>query len=236
MGWVMLKKLVICSLLSAISAMSWANIETLKRNLNQHYPNLEISNIQATAMSDLYSAKLDDQLIYLDEQAEYMFIGSMIRLKDQKNLTKDLALQQNSVNWKQLPLEDAIKTVKGTGEHQLVVFSDPNCPYCKQLESELEQLHDVTIYTFIYPLKSQSIAISRQVWCAQNQQLAWKNLIQKGQAPQNQTCPNPIDRNLVLGQKLKLAGTPTLIFANGLKLTGLRSAKDIQMIWKKSEL
>ena len=221
------------SLLSCFSAISLANVETLKINLSRYYPNIQVSNIQATEMLGLYSASLDNQIIYLDENAQYMLVGSMVRLKDQKNLTKDLMLQQNSVDWKQLPFKDAIKTVKGTGKRQLFIFSDPNCPYCKKLEAELDKLNDVTIYTLIYPLKSQSITVSKQVWCDPNQAYAWKNLLQKNVQPKEKTCANPIDRNLELGKKLGIEGTPTLIFGNGLKMVGGRSAEDIRMIWKE---
>ena len=221
------------SLLSCFSAISLANVETLKINLSRYYPNIQVSNIQATEMPGLYSASLDNQIIYLDENAQYMLVGSMVRLKDQKNLTKDLMLQQNSVDWKQLPFKDAIKTVKGTGKSQLFIFSDPNCPYCKRLEVELDKLNDVTIYTLIYPLKSQSITVSKQVWCDPNQAYAWKNLLQKNVQPKEKTCANPIERNLELGKKLGIEGTPTLIFGNGLKMVGGRSAEDIRMIWKE---
>ena len=229
----MLKKIAMFSLLSCFSAISLANVETLKINLSRYYPNIQVSNIQATAMPGLYSASLDNQIIYLDENAQYMLVGSMVRLKDQKNLTKDLMLQQNSVDWKQLPFKDAIKTVKGTGKSQLFIFSDPNCPYCKRLEVELDKLNDVTIYTLIYPLKSQSITVSKQVWCDPNQAYAWKNLLQKNVQPKEKTCANPIERNLELGKKLGIEGTPTLIFGNGLKMVGGRSAEDIRMIWKE---
>ena len=138
----MFRGIGIFSLLSGLSALSFANVETLKNNLNQQYPNIHVGNIQATEMTGLYSANLDNQIIYLDETAQHMFIGSMIRLKDQKNLTKDLVLKQNSIDWKQLPLKDAIKTVKGNGKQQLAIFSDPNCPYCKKLEVELAELRD----------------------------------------------------------------------------------------------
>ena len=229
----MLKRIALFSLLSCTSAMIFANVETLKNNLNQQYPNIHVSNIQATEMTGLYSANLDNQIIYLDENAQHMFIGSMVRLKDQKNLTKDLVLKQNSIDWKQLPLKDAIKTVKGNGKQQLAIFSDPNCPYCKKLEAELDKLNDVTIYTFIYPLKSQSIAVSKQVWCDPNQAYAWKNLLQKNVQPKEKTCANPIERNLALGRKLGVEGTPTLIFETGFKMTGVRSAEEIQLIWKE---
>ena len=221
------------SLLSCFSAISLANVETLKINLSRYYPNIQVSNIQTTEMPGLYSGNLDNQIIYLDENAQYMLVGSMVRLKDQKNLTKDLMLQQNSVDWKQLPFKDAIKTVKGTGKSQLFIFSDPNCPYCKRLEVELDKLNDVTIYTLIYPLKSQSITVSKQVWCDPNQAYAWKNLLQKNVQPKEKTCANPIERNLELGKKLGIEGTPTLIFGNGLKMVGGRSAEDIRMIWKE---
>lgn len=232
----MLKKIGIFSLLGCVSAFSFANVETLKSNLSKQYPNIQVTNIQPTEMSGLYSANLDNQIIYLNENAEHMFIGSMVRLKDQKNLTKDLVLKQNSIDWKQLPLKDAIKTVKGNGKRQLAIFSDPNCPYCKKLEAELDKLNDVTIYTFIYPLKTQSIAVSKQVWCEANPAYAWKNLLQKNVQPKAKTCANPIDRNLELGRKLGVQGTPTLIFGNGLKMVGGRSAEEIQMIWKELEL
>ena len=229
----MFGRIAMFSLLSCISAISLANVETLKSNLSRYYPNIQVSNIQATEMLGLYSASLDNQIIYLDENAQYMLVGSMVRLKDQKNLTKDLMLQQNSVDWKQLPFKDAIKTVKGTGKSQLFIFSDPNCPYCKRLEVELDKLNDVTIYTLIYPLKSQSITVSKQVWCDPNQAYAWKNLLQKNVQPKEKTCANPIERNLALGRKLGVEGTPTLIFETGFKMTGVRSAEEIQLIWKE---
>lgn len=229
----MLKKIAMFSLLSCFSAISLANVETLKINLSRYYPNIQVSNIQTTEMPGLYSGNLDNQIIYLDENAQHMFIGSMVRLKDQKNLTKDLVLKQNSIDWKQLPLKDAIKTVKGNGKQQLAIFSDPNCPYCKKLEAELDKLNDVTIYTLIYPLKSQSITVSKQVWCDPNQAYAWKNLLQKNVQPKEKTCANPIERNLALGRKLGVEGTPTLIFETGFKMTGVRSAEEIQLIWKE---
>ncbi|ENW07334.1 DsbC family protein [Acinetobacter beijerinckii] len=229
----MFKKVGIFSILSFISALSFANVETVKSNLNQNYPNIQVTNIQKTEMAGLYSANLDKQIIYLDENAQYMFVGSMVRMKDQKNLTKDLVLKQNSIDWKKLPFKDAIKTVKGNGKRELAIFSDPNCPYCKKLETELDKLNDVTIYTFIYPLKQQSIAVSKQIWCDANQAYAWKNLLEKNIQPKAKTCANPIERNLELGRKLDVTGTPTLIFANGLKMVGGRSAEDIQAIWKE---
>lgn len=230
----MLKQLIALSLSFAFCSISFANVDTVKAKLAQQYPNVKINNLQTTEMSGLYSGTLDNQIVYVNEDVQHIFIGSMIRLKDQHNLTKDLVNQKNTVDFKVLPLNDAVKTVRGNGKRQLAIFSDPNCPYCKTLEGNLAKLNDVTIYTFIYPIKAQSILPSKQVWCSSNKEYAWKNLIQSGIKPTAAAnCETPIDRNLELGKKLGLHGTPAIIFSNGYVAMGAYPAEEIEKIWKK---
>lgn len=233
----MLKKFIAFSLGFALCSHSFANVETVKAKLAQQYPNVKISDLKTTEMQGLYSGTLDDKIVYVNEDAQHIFIGSMIRLKDQHNLTKDLAVKQNAIDFKALPLNDAIKTVRGNGKRQLAIFSDPNCPYCKTLEGNLTKLNNVTIYTFIYPIKAKSIIPSKQVWCSANKEFAWKNLIQNGVLPTAAAnCETPIERNLQLGKKLAVQGTPAIIFSNGYKVMGAYPAEEIEKIWKSSGL
>mgnify|MGYP000505859459 FL=1 len=230
----MIKKTLALALASFISTLSLANVDTVKSNLTKQHPNLKIENIQATEMKGIYSGSMDGQVVYVGEDTQHILIGSMFRLSDQKNLTKDLMLKQNSIDWKKLPLQDAVKMVRGNGKRQIAVFSDPNCPYCKQLETELTKLNDVTIYTFIYPIKTQSIAVSKQVFCEKDPALAWSNLIAKGIQPSSKkTCANPIERNLSLGKSLALNGTPAIIFSNGFKVMGAYPAQEIEKMWQE---
>mgnify|MGYP003404860228 FL=1 len=230
----MIKKTLALALASFISTLSLANVDTVKTNLTKQHPNLKIENIQATEMKGIYSGSMDGQVVYVGEDSQHILIGSMFRLSDQKNLTKDLMLKQNSIDWKKLPLQDAVKMVRGNGKRQIAVFSDPNCPYCKQLETELTKLNDVTIYTFIYPIKTQSIAVSKQVFCEKDPALAWSNLIAKGIQPSSKkTCANPIERNLSLGKSLALNGTPAIIFSNGFKVMGAYPAQEIEKMWQE---
>lgn len=230
----MIKKILAFTLVSVISSLSLANVDTVKSNLSKQHPKLNIENIQATDMKGIYSGSMDGQVVYVGEDAQHILVGSMYRLSDQKNLTKDLVLKQNSIDWKKLPLQDAVKSVRGNGKRQIAIFSDPNCPYCKQLETELSKLNDVTIYTFIYPIKNQSIAVSKQVFCEKAPALAWSNLISKGIQPSSKkTCANPIERNLSLGKSLGLNGTPAIIFSNGFKVMGAHPAQDIEKMWKE---
>lgn len=225
----MIKQLSLAALMGLCSAVSMADVATVSKNVKQQHPQLKLDNIQATEMKGIYSASMDGQVVYLNEDAQHILAGSMIRLKDQHNLTKDLLIQQNSVDWKKLPLQDAIKSVRGTGKRQIAIFSDPNCPYCKQLEVELNKLNDVTIYTFILPLKPQSVAPSKQVFCEKDPAYAWTNLISKGVQPtSSKTCANPIERNIQLARTLGLNGTPAIIFADGAKMLGAYPATEIE--------
>ncbi|RYL22879.1 DsbC family protein [Acinetobacter piscicola] len=230
----MLKQLIALSLSLAVYGSSFANVDSVKAKLSQQYPNVKIDNVQATEMQGLYSGTLDGQVVYVNEDVQHLFIGSMIRLKDQKNLTKDLALQNSpKADFKKLPFNDAIKTVRGNGQRQLAIFSDPNCPYCKSLEGNLAKLNNVTIYTFIYPIKNQSILPSKQVWCSDNKAYAWHNLIQNNIQPTAAAnCATPIERNLILGKQLGLHGTPAIIFSNGHTVMGAYPAEEIEKIWQ----
>lgn len=216
-----------------ISTLTFANVDTVKSNLLTNYPNLKIDHIEPTEMKGIYSGTLSGQVVYFNDDAQHVIAGSMVRLKDQENLTKDLVIKQNTVDWKKLDLKDAIKIVKGNGKRQIAVFSDPNCPYCKKLEAELKNLNNVTIYTFILPFKPQSLAPSKQVYCEKNPAQAWTDLIGSGIQPTTQkSCANPIERNLALAKSLGISGTPTIILSNGLKVTGAFSAEQMEEFFK----
>jgi thiol:disulfide interchange protein DsbC len=217
-----------------ISTFAFANVETAKMNLAKNHPDLKISNIQPTEMKGIYSGSMSGQIVYLNDDAQHVLAGSMIRLKDQQNLTKNLVIKENSIDWNKLNLNDAIKVVKGNGARKIAIFSDPNCPYCKQLETELKNLNNVTIYTFIIPFKPQSVAPSKQVFCEKNPAQAWTDLISKGIQPSSKaSCANPIDRNLALAKSIGITGTPSIVLSNGFKVVGAYPADKMEELFKE---
>lgn len=213
---------------------SFANVDIAQANLAKNYPNLEVKNLATTEMRGLYSGVLDGKVVYLNEDAQHLIAGNMVRLSDQKNLTQALMIQNNSISWKSLPLKNAIKSVRGNGKRQIAIFSDPNCPYCQKLEVELKKLTDVTIYTFVLPLKAKSVAPSKAIYCEKDPAYAWEKLVNQGIEPNSKkSCKNPIADNLALAQKLGVNGTPAIIFSNGYKVLGAYPATQIEAIWRE---
>ena len=167
---------------------------------------------------------------YTDDSGRYFIFGHLFDMKEQVDLTAQRRVDSRKVEFPSQFLANAIKTVKGDGSRVVAVFSDPDCPYCKKLEGELARLDNVTIDTFLYPLeqihpeaKTKSIA----VWCAADRQQAWSQMVLTGSAPKLVACNNPVNDNLVLGSRLGVTGTPTLIALDGRLLPGAVPAEKL---------
>lgn len=216
------------------AATAQANETVIRKALTQQFPQAQISSIKPTSYSGLFEVYLDGQLVYVDAKAQYIFAGDVIDLKSRDNLTQARLNQLQAIDWKILPLNDALKTVKGNGSRKLVVFSDVDCPYCRKFEAELAKVDNVTIYTFLYPIEGlhpKAIQASKQIWCAPDRNKAWDDYITGGGLPKNDgQCANPVDETIALGNKLKISGTPTIIFANGQRVPGMVPAAQLERL------
>lgn len=211
-----------------------ASETVVRKALAERFPGAQISSIKKTPYSGLFEVYLDGQLIYMDAKGQFVFAGDVIDLKTRRNLTQDRLAKLQAVDWNVFPLNNAIKTVKGKGERTLVVFSDVDCPFCRKFEAELAKVDNLTVYTFLYPIEGlhpKAVQISKQIWCAPDRNRAWDDYITKGSVPGNDgKCPNPVDATVALGNKLGVGGTPTLFFANGVRLPGMVPAAQLERL------
>ncbi|GAB4470806.1 MAG: thiol:disulfide interchange protein DsbC [Burkholderiaceae bacterium] len=171
----------------------------------------------------LYEVVIGTEIFYVDAAVNYVIAGRVFDARTREDLTSTKRDELLKVDVKSLPLENAVKIVRGDGSRTLVTFEDPNCPYCKKLFKDLDGLKNVTIYTFLYPILSQdSFEKSRAIWCAKDRATAWADLMGKGQAPAAAPadCKHPLQQVLALGRKLDISGTPTLIFPSGKRAPG----------------
>jgi thiol:disulfide interchange protein DsbC len=216
------------------AATAQANESVIRKALTQQFPGAQIASVTKTPYSGLFEVYLDGQLIYVDAKAQYVFTGDVIDLKNRSNLTQARLNKLQAVKWDTLPLNNALKTVKGKGERKLVVFSDVDCPYCRKFEAELTKVDNITVYTFLYPIEGlhpKAVQASKQIWCAPDRNKAWDDYITRGTVPSNDgKCSNPVDATIALGNKLKVSGTPTLFFANGQRVPGMVPAAQLERL------
>ena len=220
-------------------------VAKLRIALQKAHPETEFSRIEPTPMADLFEVWMGPNVAFVTSANPRFFLFGHLfdtetltdltapklaqaeRIERQSAPATESAVQRAAFSTAQLPLQDAIKTVRGRGTRQLFVFSDPACMYCRRLAPELDKLNDITIWTFVLPL--QGIDLPLSIWCAPDRDAAWQRVMSgNGSAPGTSvSCPNPLSRNRALAEQLGIQGTPTLFFEDGSRIDGFASASAI---------
>ena len=222
---------LIAAMALGCSAHADQTTDKLKTTLQARLPDLQIKSITKAPVAGLYEVNVGAQLIYSDANGDYVFVGDLLDTKAHANLTEARLAEINKVDFASLPLANAVKVVKGNGSRKIAVFSDPNCPYCKQLEASLKSIDNVTVYTFLYPvLSDDSTAKAKAIWCSADRAKTWEAWMLERRAPSGTgTCDtSAIDKNLALGRSMNVTGTPTIILADGRRLPGAVSADALE--------
>jgi len=211
--------------LMALSTAAWPQqAEQRIRTIVEERFGVKPDHVQKTPYLGLYEVKAGSRMLYVDENVTYLFHGEIYDVKTRENVTETRLEELSGIKWKELPLADAIKTVRGNGSRQIAVFADPNCGYCKRFEQQLQSMNDVTIYTFLYPILSpDSSEKSKAIWCSKDRSKAYYDLMLSGVAPTASKCDTAaVDRNFALGRKLGIDGTPTSFTVSGQRIVGAR--------------
>ncbi len=180
--------------------------------------NVKVDAVEKTPYGGLYEIRTGGDIFYTDANARYMFVGKVVDLGTLQDLTRARTDELAAIRFADLPLDMAIKTVKGNGERVMAVFEDPNCPYCRKLHETLRGIDNVTVYTFLLNILSEdSAAKSKNIWCAADRSQAWQQWMLETKAPPAAPagCIAPGEQVLALGRKLHVQGTPTIYFADG---------------------
>lgn len=213
----------------AMLSSAHAGETEIRKSMQDKFPKIgKLEHIVKTPYAGLYEIIIDGQLLYTDEKGLYIFDGNIIEIKDRRNLSEERRRKLFAINFDQLPLDLAVKKVKGNGKRKMAYFTDPNCGYCKRLEKELAKVSDVTLYIFLYPIFPKSDEVVRNVRCAKDPVRAWDDLMLNEIAPLSAICETPTDKVLALGKKLRVNGTPNLVFGNGAQSPGYLPVEEIE--------
>ncbi len=218
----MLKKLLPAVLGALLTSTAIADEAAVKKNFESKF-GAKAESVTKSGYLGLYEIYADGQILYSDDKGTAFIIGPLIDGKTMKNVTQERMNKLTAIKWSDLPLERAVKQVRGDGKRVLATFEDPNCGYCKRLAKDIQKLDNVTVYTFLYPILSEdSLKKSRQIWCSADRAKAWNDWIIDGKTPggRDNCDTSAITRNLEFGRRLNITGTPTIVFADGERVPG----------------
>jgi thiol:disulfide interchange protein DsbC len=222
-------KTLIAVLLFSLISSAQAGENEIRKSLQSKFPGIgKVEHIVKTPYSGMYEVIIDDQLLYTDAQGEYLFEGNIIEAKSRRDLSEERRKVLFAIDFDKLPLELAVKKVKGNGNRKMSIFTDPNCSFCRKLEKELSRVSDVTLYLFMYPIFPGSDVIVRNVLCSKNPVKAWDDWMLSDITPAQAVCETQTEKVKALGQKLHVNGTPNLIFGNGIQAPGYLPAEELE--------
>ncbi|MBU3547671.1 MULTISPECIES: DsbC family protein [unclassified Polynucleobacter] len=192
--------------------------------------NAKVKSVSPAPVSGLYEVLVGNDIFYTDTSGKYLIQGEIIELASGKNITEQRQTDLNRIKWSDLTPANAIKNVRGNGSRQLAVFSDPNCGYCKRLEKSLQQLDNITIYTYLIPILSpDSTQKAKQIWCSSDPYKTYIDWMVNGIAPSGKgECSTPLDKNMAFAKTYGITGTPTLFFTDGSRFPGAVQINDIE--------
>lgn len=222
-------KILITLFLFILLSSAHAGENEIRKSLQSKFPGIgKLEHIVKTPYAGLYEIVVDDQLLYTDDKGQYVFEGNVIESKSRRNLSEERRKVLFAIDFDKLPLELAVKKVKGNGKRKLAIFTDPNCGFCRKLEKELSGVSDVTLYFFMYPIFPGSDEIVRNVLCSKNPIKAWDDWMLSEIAPAKAICDTQTEKVKALGQKLHVNGTPNLIFGNGIQSPGFLPLEELE--------
>ena len=218
--------LTACALWLMLAASSaFAQEAAIRKSLAERLPNLpKVDEVTKLPIAGLWEVRIGADIFYTDEQGQYLVQGELIDLRARTNLTKQRIDKLTAFDFDKLPLKDAIAIRQGKGTRKMAVFVDPNCGYCKRFERDVANLKDVTVYIYLYPiLGPDSQTKSRDIWCAKDPVQAWRDWMLANKQPSSAPARcdvAAIERNVELGRKHRVEGTPATVFEDDSRLPG----------------
>ncbi len=229
-----LHKTLLAILLAVPALAAFGDEAVIRKNLAERLPQMgRLDEVTKSPMPGMFEIRINGtEIFYTDAEANFLFQGNLIDTRQKRDLTEERINKLTAVVFADLPKQDAFTIVRGNGKRKLAVFEDPNCGYCKRFERDLQKVDNVTISMYLYPiLGADSAEKSRNIWCAKDQVKAWMDWMVRDQAaaPALPKCDaSALMRNVEMGKKYKITGTPTLIFADGSRVPGAIDAAQVE--------
>ena len=223
--------LALCLLIAATLARADANEADIKKGVEAWLGgHMTVTSVRKAEFLGLYEVVVGGKVIYTDDKVTHVILGSVVDTKSGRNLTQEREMKLAQIKFSDLPLDLAIKQVRGSGKRVLATFEDPNCTYCRRLAQELQGVTDITIYTFLFPiLTPDSTDKAKAIWCSADRAKAWNAYMLHGTAPAAGNCDTAaLDKVSALAQRLNIRGTPALFLADGTRLPGLVPAAQLE--------
>ena len=187
----------------------------------------KILKTRMSPVKGLWEVAIEDKgqrgLLYVDFSKHYVVSGSIVEVNAAMNKTKERLDELNRdkrISQASVPLKDALVLGSNTAPKKVIVFTDPECPYCSKLHQEMKKVvaerMDIAFYIKLFPLKIHPDAYwkSKSIVCNKSIKLLEDNF-EKKPIPNTDCTSAEVEKNVAFADKHGISGTPTVIFPDG---------------------
>ncbi|MBI5345462.1 MAG: DsbC family protein [Deltaproteobacteria bacterium] len=188
----------------------------------------EIKDIRMSPVKGLWEVegKQADKTfrVYMDFAKKFLVEAKFTKLDQIGEAQEQQPLKR--VDIKKIPLENAVVYGNPKASKRIIVFDDPDCPYCKKLHDEIKKViakrKDVVFYIKLFPLPMhpEAYAKSKTVICRNKSPKLLDDAFAGKTLPKPECETAEIDDNIKLANELGIRGTPGIIFPDGRLLPG----------------
>ncbi|MEN6320037.1 MAG: DsbC family protein [Syntrophaceae bacterium] len=190
------------------------------------FPNFKISDIRKAPIAGLYEIEGGGNIVYFDPNAVLLIFGEVLN-KNGVNLTLERRNELAAKKLEQIPLDKAVKI--GNGQKTVVLFTDPDCPYCRKVSEYFKTSKDITQYVFFYPLTQlhpNSATKAKYILGQKNPEKAYYEVMSgvldkadPNKMKSDERAASRLAEHITLASKVGVNGTPVM-WIDGKYITG----------------
>ena len=187
-------------------------------------PDETINRIRTTPFSDLYEVLMGPNIIYISGDGRYVLKGELLDMQQRVNLTENERAVARKTIFAGLQKDEFIEFSPKAPEHTIYVFTDIDCSYCRRLHRDVPVLNEsgISVRYLAFPrggMGSNTANMMEAVWCADDRKQALTDA-KNGKKITSKQCPNPVEREYLMGQQFGVRGTPAIYTEDGEELSG----------------
>ena len=212
-------------LLASFSVFANESLEKeLSAGLARLIPDVKVDSIRKAPINGLYEVVIGPDVIYMTDDASYVFKGEILDINARRNLTEDVRSSARVKLIKGIDKNEYIEFAAENMQDAIYVFTDVDCGYCRKLHQDVPELNarGVNVRYLAFPRAGAESSTGQEmshVWCAKNRQAAM-TAAKNRKSVEARSCNDPIAKQYELGQQLGVRGTPAIFLQNGKMLPG----------------
>jgi thiol:disulfide interchange protein DsbC len=205
--------------------ISLPEIRDVLKKINAN--NAEILYVKESPLTGICEIAIDrggqTAIFYLDIAKTHLFFGNLVEMKTMTNRTAQSVKEiqdKKRIDISKISLTAALVLGDVKAAKKVIIFTDPDCPYCADLHKAMKQIvdkrKDIAFYIKMFPLEFHKDAYwkSKSIVCNKSMQML-QDCFDKKEIAKTDCKTEEVDNALKLAKSLGITGTPAIILPDG---------------------